>query len=98
MSVSFTVRLPKELAEKMKRCREVNWSEVVRAAIEEHLRRLEELRAEELASEVLERLIRLGVSREDLQPRPPAVEEGLRKALEKSVEERRQLLRGLEGA
>ncbi len=98
MSVNFTVRLPKELAEKMRRCREVNWSEVVRAAIEEHLRRLEELRTEEPTSEVLERLRRLGISREDLLPMPLAVEEELRRALEKSVEERRRLLRGLEGA
>jgi len=98
VSVNFTVRLPKELAEKMRRCREVNWSEVVRAAIEEHLRRLEELRTEEPTSEVLERLRRLGISREDLLPMPLAVEEELRRALEKSVEERRRLLRGLEGA
>jgi len=98
MSINFTVRLPKELVEKMKKYREVNWSEVVRTAIEEHLRRLEELRIEEPALEALERLKRLGVSKEDLQPMSLEIEKGLRKTLEKEVEERRELLRRLEGA
>ena len=48
-------KAPKEVVEKMKKYREVNWSEVVRTAIEEHLRRLEELRTEEPALEALER-------------------------------------------
>jgi Arc/MetJ-type ribon-helix-helix transcriptional regulator len=98
MSVNFTVRLPKELAEKMKRCREINWSEVMRTAIEEYLRKLEELRTEESSSEILERLRKLGVSREDLQLMSLEVEKKLHETLEKSVEERRQLLRGLENA
>ena len=37
MSVSFTVRISRELYEKMKRFREINWSEVVRKAIEEYI-------------------------------------------------------------
>ena len=35
MSVKFTVRIPKELRAKMKKLSHVNWSEVVRRAIEE---------------------------------------------------------------
>jgi len=38
--VNFTVRVPRKLYERMKRHSEVNWSEVVRRAIEEYLERL----------------------------------------------------------
>ncbi len=68
MSVTFTVRIPKRLAEKMRRYSEVNWSEVVRKSIEEYIARLEEARSVVPASEVLEALRELGVSDEDLEP------------------------------
>jgi len=70
MSVNFTVRIPRSLAENMKRYSEINWSEVVRKSIEEYLRRLEEARTEVPAEEVIEELLRRGVSEEDLEPQP----------------------------
>ena len=38
MSVKLTVRIPRELKERMDRFRHVNWSEVIRKAIEERVR------------------------------------------------------------
>ncbi len=70
MSASFTVRLPRKLMEKMKKYREVNWSEVVRRAIESYIKRLEESRNRESSSELLERLQDLGVKVNELQPKP----------------------------
>ena len=75
MSVNITVRVPRWLAERMKRHREVNWSEVVRRSIEEYLRRLDEARRLETPGELLEELRRLGVGPEDLEPLPPDTEE-----------------------
>jgi Arc/MetJ-type ribon-helix-helix transcriptional regulator len=65
MSVNFTVRIPKKLAERMRKHSEVNWSEVVRRSIEEHLRMLEEIKYREYSSELVERL---GVLIDDLKP------------------------------
>ena len=75
MSVSFTVRLPRELAERMRRHREVNWSEVVRRAIEEYLEALEGGRRVEPASELLRVLAGRGVGVGDLEPPAPEDEE-----------------------
>ena len=69
MSVTFTVRIPRRLAEKMKKYKEINWSEVVRKSIEEYLRRLEETRTVVDADEVLEEVTALGVDPRDLEPR-----------------------------
>lgn len=77
MSVNITVRIPRKLAEKMRRYREINWSEVVRKSIEEYIRRLEETRLLESPSELLEDLRELGVDRESLEPFPYDVEEKL---------------------
>ncbi len=77
MSANFTVRLPKRLLEKMRKHREVNWSEVVRRSIEEYLKKLEELSDTEDAKTLLARLEKLGVRREDLEPLPPDEEERL---------------------
>lgn len=41
MSAKVTVRVPLELKKRMERFPEVNWSDVVRKAIEEKLRELE---------------------------------------------------------
>jgi len=38
MSVKITVRIPRELKERMDRFRNVNWSDVIRRAIEEKVR------------------------------------------------------------
>ena len=77
MSANFTVRLPKRLIEKMRKHREVNWSEVVRRSIEEYLKRLEELSDTEDAATLLGRLEKLGVRREDLEPLPADEEKKL---------------------
>ena len=68
MSVTITVRIPRRLAEEMRRHREINWSEVVRRAIEEYLRKLDEARRIESPRELLEKLQELGLSAEDLEP------------------------------
>ncbi len=38
MSVKLTVRIPRELKERMDRFNDINWSEVIRKAVEERLR------------------------------------------------------------
>ncbi len=68
MSTTFTIRIPKKLAEKMKKYREINWSEVIRKSIEEYIKRLEELKTIVDANELLDELIAEGVSPEDLEP------------------------------
>lgn len=73
MPSSFTVRIPRELREKMRRHREVNWSEVVRRAIEGYIKRLEEGERVVPSERLLEELMRL-VSPQDLEPMSPEVE------------------------
>lgn len=68
MSVTFTIRIPRKLAMKMKKYKEINWSEVVRRSIEEYIRKLEETRTVVDANEVLDELKALGVSPEELEP------------------------------
>jgi len=75
MSTEFTVRIPSSLAEKMRKYR-VDWSEVIRKAIEEHIRMLEGRKAVP-AEEVLEELIKDGIKSEDLEPLPPEREREL---------------------
>ena len=41
----ITIRIPRELKEKMKKYREINWSEVVRRALEERIRIQERIEA-----------------------------------------------------
>ena len=69
MSVTFTIRIPRKLAEKMKKYREINWSEVIRRSIEEYLEKLEEMRTIVDARELLEELLAQGVDPKDLEPR-----------------------------
>jgi predicted DNA-binding protein len=88
MSVSFTVRISRELYEKMKRFREINWSEVVRKAIEEYIERLEEGEKAVLAKEVVEELVRMGVDVEKLKPLSPEEEGKLYKELRERTWER----------
>lgn len=66
MSVNFTVRIPKELAAKMRRYREINWSEVIRRSIERFIAELEEAKSVETPYEILERLREIGVREEDI--------------------------------
>jgi len=88
MSVSFTVRISRELYEKMKRFREINWSEVVRKAIEEYIERLEEGEKVVPAKEVVEELVRMGVDVEKLKPLSPEEEDKLYKELRERTWER----------
>lgn len=88
MSASFTVRIPRELYEKMKRFREVNWSEVVRKAIEEYIRRLEEGEKAVPAEKVVEELVRIGLDVEKLKPLSPGEEDKLYKELRERAWER----------
>jgi len=60
----FSVRIPKKLYEKMKRFKEINWSEVVRKAIEEYIEKLEETRLKETSTELLRKL---GLSPSELE-------------------------------
>ena len=46
-NVTFTIALPKELKEKMKKVKNVNWSEVARKAFEEEIRKIERIKASE---------------------------------------------------
>lgn len=81
MSVNFTVRIPKELAERMREHSEINWGEVVRRSIEEYLRMLEGVKYREHSEELIKKL---GVSRDDLKPMP--IDEEMR--MYESVRER----------
>ena len=69
MSVTFTIRIPRKLAERMRKFKEINWSEVVRKSIEEYLKKLEEARTVVDASELVEELLSHGVDPKDLEPR-----------------------------
>ncbi len=44
---NITIVLPRELKEKIKRLKNVNWSEVARKAFEEEIRRIEKIEAVE---------------------------------------------------
>ena len=96
MSTVFTVRIPKRLAERMRRHREVNWSEVVRRSIEEYLERLEDAAGEEPGPAVAERLLRMGLSPGDLEPLPPGEEERLSRAMGEAEWRRLRSLQSLE--
>lgn len=52
MSAKITVRIPLELKRRMERFSSVNWSDVVRRAIEEKLRELEVREAIEAMDEI----------------------------------------------
>lgn len=69
MSAAFTICIPRKLAEKMKKYREINWSEVIRRSIEEYLEKLEEIKTVVDARELLEELLAQGVDPKDLEPR-----------------------------
>jgi len=81
MSVNFTVRVPRKLYERMKRHSEVNWSEVVRRAIEEYLEKLEGSEPSVPSERVIEELLKMGVSPSSLRPLSPEEEEKLYREL-----------------
>ena len=88
MSVNFTVRVPRELYERMKRHSEVNWSEVVRRAIEEYLEKLEGSEPSVPSERVIEELLKMGVSPSSLRPLSPEEEEKLYRELRERTWER----------
>ncbi len=59
MSEIITVRVPKELREKMRKYK-VKWSEVIREAISEHIKKLELMEAAQVSDEIREKTL-LGV-------------------------------------
>ena len=90
MSVNFTVRVPRKLYERMKRHSEVNWSEVVRRAIEEYLEKLEGSDLAVPSEMVIEELLKMGVSPSSLRPLSPEEEEKLYRELRERTWERRR--------
>jgi hypothetical protein len=88
MSVNFTVRVPRKLYERMKRHSEVNWSEVVRRAIEEYLEKLEGPEPSVPSERVIEELLKMGVSPSSLRPLSPEEEEKLYRELRERTWER----------
>ena len=88
MSVNFTVRIPRKLYERMKRHSEVNWSEVVRRAIEEYLEKLERSDLAVPSEKVIEELLKMGVSPSSLRPMSPEEEEKLYRELREKTWER----------
>jgi len=88
VSVNFTVRLPRKLYERMKKHGEINWSEVVRRSIEEYLERLEGSIVEEPSENIIEELLKRGITLEELKPLNPEEEERLYKELRDKTWER----------
>ena len=68
MSPSFTIRLPADLLEAMRRHKEINWSQVIRDFLYEYIKRLEEMNRMEMSKEILNKLLGLGVKPDDLTP------------------------------
>jgi len=75
VSVNFTVRIPKELVAKMRKYKEINWSEVVRKSIERYIMELEEAKSIETPYEIIERLKEIGVREEDIIEYSETIEE-----------------------
>jgi len=86
--VNFTVRVPRKLYERMKRHSEVNWSEVVRRAIEEYLEKLEGSELAVPSEKVVEELLKMGVSPSSLRPLSSEEEEKLYRELRERTWER----------
>ncbi len=53
---NITLSIPEDIYKKMKKYREVKWSEVVRKAILDYIKRLEESEIEKNTKEILEEL------------------------------------------
>ena len=98
-AATITVRVPRDLAERMRRHREVNWSEVVRRAIEEFLERLEEAEmGEEPGASVAAALLEMGIDPSQLEPLPRGEEERLARRLGEEKWRRVRSLRAIEEA
>ncbi len=78
---NFTVRLPEDLIDRMRRYRWVNWSEIIRRSIEDYLSKIEEMEKREPTSKLMERLIKMGVDPRELEPLDPETEYKLYKEM-----------------
>jgi Arc/MetJ-type ribon-helix-helix transcriptional regulator len=67
---------------------EVNWSEVIRRAIEEYLRRLEETETSIPSERLVEELLKMGLEPDMLKPLSPEDEERLYRDLRERTWER----------
>jgi Arc/MetJ-type ribon-helix-helix transcriptional regulator len=74
--------------ERMKEHGEVNWSEVIRRAIEEYLRRLEETETSIPSERLVEELLKMGLKPDMLEPLSPEDEERLYRDLRERTWER----------
>ena len=77
--VTITISVPQELYDKMKRCSEVRWSEVVRKALAEYVGRLEIVEGGIVSSEKLSEMLKaadLDVSCVDLDKAVEFYEKG----------------------
>jgi trehalose-6-phosphatase len=72
----------------MKKHGEINWSEVVRRSIEEYLERLEGSIVEEPSENIIEELLKRGITLEELKPLNLGEEERLHKELRDRTWER----------
>ena len=63
----ITVKVPDELYEKMKAHKEINWSEVIRQAIEKKINELENVKSGE---DLIRELERLGIRIEEVSIEP----------------------------
>ena len=68
MNVNFTIRLPKEILDAMRRYKQVNWSQVIRDSIIKYLKQLEEMERMESSKSLLDRLVDKGLNIDDLKP------------------------------
>ncbi|MFP3346638.1 MAG: hypothetical protein RXR17_04265 [Sulfolobaceae archaeon] len=64
----ITVKVPDELYEKMKAHKEINWSEVIRQAIEKKINELENVKSGE---DLIRELERLGIRIDEVSIEPP---------------------------
>jgi len=68
VSANFTIRLPKEILDAMRRYKQVNWSQVIRDSIIKYLKKLEEMERIESSKSLLDRLVDKGLNIDDLKP------------------------------
>lgn len=77
---TITVKVPDELYNRMRRHKEINWSEIIRNAIKAELDKIENVST---GSEIIERLKKLGVEEKDIIVEPPQGEEEFQKELKR---------------
>jgi ribosomal protein L14E/L6E/L27E len=56
VSKVFTIRIPREVKEKMRRYKHINWSEIARSAILNKLKEVEEVEKRLKAAETMDRI------------------------------------------